>query len=78
MNIKNPLLILLASLILHAHFRETSIGEAIAVASLCAAYGYSLLLESKKEKPINDEVKKELAEMRSILLALKVGRAFGK
>lgn len=78
MNIKNPALILLCSLVAHSHFKSINVGEALAIAALCALYAYSLYLESKQEAPINDEVKKELHEMRSMLTALKVGRAFGR
>lgn len=77
-HLKNPILVFLGSLVAHAHFRVTSIGEALAIAALCALYGYQLYLDSKREEPVNDQVKKELAEMRSILAALKIGRAFGK
>ena len=78
MEIKNPILILLTSLIVHAHFRVTSVGEALAIAALCAVYAYNLYLESKKEEPINDVLKKEIADIRATMGALKVGRAFGK
>lgn len=78
MNLKNPALILLCSLVAHSHFKTISIGEALAIAALSALYAYSLYLESKQEKPINEELKKELQEIRSTVLALKVGRAFGR
>lgn len=78
MNIKNPALILLSSLILHSHFKVITVGEALAIAALSALYAYSLYLESKQEKPINDTLKQELHELRTTVTALKVGRAFGR
>lgn len=78
MNIKNPALILLCSLIAHSHFKSINVGEALAIAALCGLYAYSLYLESKQEKPINESVKQELEELRSEVRALKVGRAFGR
>lgn len=78
MELKNPALILLTSLVAHAHFRVTSIGEAIAIAALSGLYAYSLYLSSKKEPPVNDTVKQEVADLRSAVNALKVGRAFGR
>lgn len=78
MKLNDPILILLTSLVVHAHFKITSLGEAATIAALCALYGYQLYLDSKKEKPINDTVKKEIEDLRSAVNALKVGRAFGR
>lgn len=78
MQMKNPSLILLCSLILHSHFKTISVGEAVAIAALCALYGFTLYVDSKKVQPINDEVKADLAELRSAVNALKIGRAFGR
>jgi hypothetical protein len=71
MDFRNPILILLGSLVAHAHFKETSIGEAIVVAALCALYGYNLYLDSKKEKPINEDTKREIADLRDTVFTLK-------
>ena len=78
MQMKNPALLLLTSLILHAHFRVTSIGEALAIAALAALYAYNLYLDSKQETPVNEALKAELADLRVTVNALKVGRAFGR
>lgn len=78
MNYKDPILLSLVSLIVHSHFRSISIGEALAVGFLCAAHAYQLYLNSQKEEPINEAVKKELGDLRSMVNALKIGRAFGK
>ena len=78
MEFKNPALILLGSLVLHSHFKVITLGEAVAIAALSALYAYTLYLDSKREKPINDAVKQEVADLRSAVNALKVGRAFGR
>jgi Ca2+/Na+ antiporter len=78
MNLKSPALILLFSLIAHSHFKAINIGEALAISALCVLYGYTLFLDSKREAPINEEVKKELQELRSAVSALKVARAYGR
>jgi hypothetical protein len=55
-----------------------TVGEALAIGALAALYAYTLYLDSKKEKPINDQVKQEVEDLRSAVNALKVGRAFGR
>lgn len=75
---KNPALILLSSVVLHSHFKVVTVGEALVVAALSALYAYSLFLDSKKQKPVNQEVTEKLEEMRSTINALKVARAYGR
>ncbi len=41
-----------------------SVGDAAALAALCSLYGYILHLESKREKPINEQVRSEIAQLR--------------
>jgi hypothetical protein len=78
MTLKNPILVLLTSMIVHDHFRASSLGQAVAIAALCATYAYNLYLDSKKEAPINEEVKKELQELRGAITSLKINKVFGR
>lgn len=52
----------------------SSVSDAIALFALAGLYGFSLFLESKKETPINDEIKKDLENVKSAVNALKIGR----
>lgn len=76
--LKDPMLILISSLILHDHFRPSTIGQAIVIAALSAVYGYNTYLNSKKEVPINDEIKKQVEEMRQMMNSLKLTKVFGR
>lgn len=78
MNLKSPSLALLFSLVAHSHFKSINVGEAIAIGALSALYAYTLYLESKVGVPINDVLKAELAELRTAVSMLKVGKAFGR
>lgn len=55
-----------------------TLGDAIAVAALAGLYGFTYYLESKKELPINDQVKSELEQMRSAINGLKISKTFSK
>jgi hypothetical protein len=52
-----------------------SVGDALAIAALCALCGFRYYTESKKEAPINDTVKNELEQIRSTLNGLKMARS---
>lgn len=54
----------------------SSIGDACVIAALAGLYGFICFTDSKKEIPINDSVKSELAHLQSSVNALKVAKAF--
>ncbi len=62
--------------------KGASIGDAGALAALCALYGFSLYLETKKQQPINDsfkaEVRLELEQIKTSMNGLKISKAFGR
>lgn len=58
------------ALVLGANF-----GDALAIAALCALCSFKYYTDSKKEEPINDSVKSELEQLRSVVNALKVAKA---
>ena len=55
-----------------------SIGDAMALGALAALYGFSLYLESVRQAPLNDQVKKELEELKTSVASLKLGRSMGR
>lgn len=55
-----------------------SIGDAIAIAALAGLYGFTYYVESKREIPINDQIKSELEQMRSSINGLKISKTFQK
>jgi hypothetical protein len=77
-SLRDPILVLLASLVAHDHFRPSTIGQAVVIAALCATHCYNLYLNSKKEKPVNEEVKKELAELRQAVNSVKLTKVFAR
>jgi hypothetical protein len=58
--------------------KGSSLGEACALAALCALYGFILYLESKKEVPINDSIKEELRHLRSAIDSIKLAKSVGR
>lgn len=74
----NPCLVLLSLVCARAVIFGASIGDAIAIAALAGLYGCNHYLKSKEEPPVNEELKRELADLKSTVNAIKVGRAFGR
>jgi hypothetical protein len=58
--------------------KGAGIGDACALGALCALYGFILFLDSKKEVPINDQVKSELEQLRSAVNNLKLAKTVGR
>ena len=54
------------------------VGDALAVAALGGLYAFTLFLESKKEAPVNESIKKELSDVKAALAALRVGKTIGR
>lgn len=73
-----PQLILLSAIVVRVAVFGASIGDALAIAALCGLHGFAMFLKSKQQPDINSELKKEIADMRSSVNALKIGRTFGK
>lgn len=60
-----------------------SIGDALALAALAGLYGYQYYLETKKEKPVDEEYKKKIAylsqeveSLKSSMNAVKIAKTF--
>lgn len=49
-----------------------NIADSIVMLALSGLYGYNLFLKSKQERPINEEVKREIAEIKSVVTALSI------
>jgi hypothetical protein len=58
--------------------KGAGIGDACALAALCGLYGFILYLDSKREVPINDQVKSELEQLRSAVQNLKLAKSVGR
>lgn len=56
-------LLLLSSFLLRLLITGSSIGEAVALAALCALYGTHHYIESKREAPINENFKLKVAAL---------------
>lgn len=49
-----------------------SIGDALSIISACSLLALTLYLESKQQLPINDEIRREVSEIKSSVNALKI------
>ena len=54
-----------------------SVGDSIALASLCALYAYSLYIEAHKPIPLNNQIRLEIDQIRTTVEALKIARVYG-
>lgn len=54
--------------------KGASVGDAAALGALCGLYGFILYLASKKESPVNDQVRSELEQMRNTITGLKLAK----
>jgi hypothetical protein len=50
----------------------TSIADAIIFLGLSGLYGYKLYLNSKSEVPVNEDIRKELSEVKSVITAMSI------
>jgi hypothetical protein len=72
-----PLLCLLV-LCARAVILGASIGDSIAICGLAALNGYLHYLKSQEQEPVNDQVRQEIAEIKSTVTALKLARSVGR
>lgn len=74
----NPSLSLLVALCARSVVFGASVGDALAIAAAAGLYGYWLYLESKKELPVNEQVREEIQELRGAINALKISKSLGR
>lgn len=74
----SPTLALVAGIGIRAVVFGASIGDALAITSLCALHAYTSYLASIKHLPINDEVKADIVEIKSAIGALKMAKSLGR
>lgn len=62
--------------------KGSSVGDAGALATLCALYGFFLYLETKKQQPLNDsfkaEIRLELEQIKTSMNGFKITKALGR
>ena len=56
--------ILLSAFLIRILITGASVGDSIALAALAGLFGFYYYYENKKEKPINEAVKEELAQVK--------------
>lgn len=64
------------SLVVRMLICGSNIGESVALAAMGGVFCFLVYLENKNEAPINEQVKKDIEELRSAVNALKVEKAF--
>lgn len=52
-----------------------NVGDAIALFGFAALYGFNLYIESKREQPVNDQVKAELETLRNQVSSIQSSNA---
>lgn len=57
---------------------SASIGDSFVLFALSALLAYQFFLESKKELPINDNIKLQIGELKDAVNALKMGKSLGR
>ena len=71
-------LILLSAICVRMCVFGGSLGESIAAAGLCGLYGFMQFMISKQQATPTDDIKKELADIRTTMNALKIGKSLGR
>lgn len=70
--------VLLLAVTVKVVINSLSIGDSLAVLGIIAAHVGLIFLEGKKEKPVNEQVREEMADMRSKLDNLTIKTVFRK
>lgn len=71
-------LVFLACLIIRNVIKGANVGDAIAICGVASLYGYRSYLEIKKVVHVNDEIKKDVSDLKSSVNSLKIARSFTK
>jgi hypothetical protein len=71
-------LLFLAILLVRSAIVGAGIGDAIALTAAAALYAYSLYLETKREQPVNDQIRKDVETLKHSVDSLKMAKNFSR
>jgi hypothetical protein len=74
----NPSLVAFSLFLLRLTIYGASIGDAITLSALAALYGYNLYLSTIKTISVNDSVRKDLEEVKTMVTTLKLAKTLNR